>query len=144
MTADRIYRVSKINPLVLLLLVVVFFMSLLWIAKGLFKILSFLTPVFFIGALILNYKVVWGYFKWLGASVKRNPAFGIAAIILSILGSSFVAAFLFFRALSSKGLTEKKAIGEYVKYETVEDDFLDLSDVKEKGKKIKEDYNDVF
>ena len=144
MTGDRILKITKINPLLLLLMVVVVIMALYWIAKGLFKIFALLTPVFFIGAILLNYKVVLGYGKWLIASVKRNPAFGIAAIILSVLGSSFVAAFLFFRALSTRNISSGKKIGEYVNYETVEEDFLDLSDVKEQGKKMNTDYNDVF
>ena len=144
MTGNRMFKLTKTNPLILLGMVVVFIIALYWIAKGLFKIFTFLTPVFFIGALLLNYKVVLGYGKWLITSVKKNPIFGIAAIILSILGSSFVAAFLFFRALSTRNGSLVGKSGGFVEYETVEEDFLDLSEIKAADKKVRSDYDDVF
>jgi len=145
MTIDKIYKLSKVNPLLLLLGVGVIFISLLWIAKGLFTLFNYISPFLLIAAVFLNYRVVLGYGKWLLTSIRRNPVFGIAALVLTILGHPFVTAFLFFRSLSSRGLASSKSIGEYVNYETVEeDDFLDLSDVKEKGKKMNQDYNDVF
>ncbi len=148
MSIERMIKITKVNPLVLLLGIALFFIALYWIAKGLFTVLSYLTPIFLIGALVLNYRVVLGYGKWLWASLMRNPLFGIVAVVLSVLGISFVSLFLFVRALSSRSGEGKykstKMQGDYIKYEEVEEDFLDLSELQEAKKSLDDDYNDVF
>lgn len=145
MSSRKIYEVTKLNPFVFLLILVLFIMSLFWLTKGLLKILSFIAPVLLIGALIVNYRVVLGYGKWISDSLKRNPLFGILAIIFTIIGFPIVSAFLFVRALLSKGVgtSSVRKRGEYIKYEKVDEDFLDLSELKEHKKKIDNDYNDI-
>ena len=101
MSIERMIKVSRVNPLFLLLGVAVFFVALFYIAKGIFTLLSWAFPVFLVGALILDYKVVLGYVKWLFSSLRRNPVFGIVAIVLSVIGIPFVSVFLFLRALAS-------------------------------------------
>ena len=148
MSIERMIKVSRVNPLFLLLGVAVFFVALFWIAKGVFTLLSWVFPAFLVGALILNYRVVLGYIKWLFSSLKRNPVFGIVAIVLSVVGIPFVSVFLFLRALASrgidKGVESMTKEGDYIPYQEVEEDFLDLSQIEAHKKSIDNEYSDVF
>lgn len=146
MNASTIYSMRKVNPLVLLLFVVLLIVSVFFIAKLVFKLLYFVAPVLFIGALLINYKVVWGYGKWLVQSFKRSALFGVLAVLFTFIGSPFVALFLFLRALSSRGygMSGIQQIG-YSDYEVVDDeDFLDLTNVTEQKKRIDKDYGEMF
>lgn len=148
MSIERMIKVSRINPLFLLLGVAVFFVALFYLAKGIFTLLSWAFPVFLVGALILDYKVVLGYVKWLFNSLKSNPVFGIVATVLTVLGIPFVSVFLFLRALASRGMDPGVAVkntqGDYIPYEEVEDDFLDLTQIEAQKKNIDNEYSDVF
>ena len=96
----------------------------------------------------MNYRVVLGYIKWLFSSLKRNPVFGIVAIVLSVVGIPFVSVFLFLRALASrgidKGVESMTKEGDYIPYQEVEEDFLDLSQIEAHKKSIDNEYSDVF
>lgn len=146
MTTQRSYQISKLNPIVLLIGFVLVIAALFWVAKSILKILAMAAPVIFLAAIIINYKVVLGYGKWLLDAFKRNPIFGAIAALFTFIGFPLVSVFLLIRAVTSKGLqnafNEKK--GEFIKYEEVEEDFLDISKVKEQKKKLDNDYNDVF
>lgn len=148
MSIERIIKVSKVNPLLLLLGVALFFVTLFWIAKGIFTLLSWVFPAFLIGAVILNYRVVLGYLKWLLSSLRRNPVFGIVAIVLSVIGIPFVSVFLFMRALATRGMRDDTSHtsvpGEYISYEEVDDDVLDLPEVRSRQEGRDNEYNDVF
>ncbi|MFT4566065.1 MAG: Na+-transporting methylmalonyl-CoA/oxaloacetate decarboxylase gamma subunit [Saprospiraceae bacterium] len=148
MSIERMIKVSRVNPLFLLLGVAVFFVVLFWLAKGIFTLLSWAFPAFLVGALIINYRVVLGYVKWLFSSLKRNPVFGIIAIVLSVIGIPFVSVFLFMRALATRGMDQSSTsltkIGNYIPYEEVEDDFLDLSEIEAQKKSIDNEYSDIF
>ena len=144
MSSQRIYKIGSVNPFVFLIVVAVIIMAVFWVAKSIFRLLNLIAPFLLIGALILNYRVVLGYGKWLAQSVQRNPVFGILAIIFTLIGFPLVAGFLFMRALSTRGGNNTAGkLGEYIRYEEVDDDFLDLSDIKEQKKKLDDDYNDV-
>ena len=146
MTSYKTFKFGKIHPLLLLGIFIAIILGLFWIAKGIFKLLSFIAPVILIAALVINYRVVLGYLRWLGESFQRNPIFGVVAIALSFLAFPLVAVFLLFRAMSSKGIGMDQIKNQrFDQYEEVEDDdFMDLSDVKEKKQKLDNDYNDVF
>jgi hypothetical protein len=90
---------------------VLFFVGLFYLANFIFKILWWVAPALLIVTLILDYKVITGYLKWLGSSFKRNWVFGILLGILTVLGFPLVTAFLFFKALFRKKV--KKAQDEY-------------------------------
>jgi len=118
---------------------------LFWIAKSILKVLSLVAPVLLVAAVIINHKVVIGYGRWLLDSIKRNPVFGIIAVLFTILGFPIVSMFLLLRALASKGMARAVSQkGEFIKYEEVNEDFLDISDIKKHKKKLDNDYNDVF
>ncbi len=146
MNTATINTMKKVNPLVILLGVVLLITVVYLVAKAIFKLLYFVAPVLFIGALLINYKVVWGYGKWLVSTFKRNIVFGLLATLFTVIGSPFVSLFLFLRALTSRGygVPGIGAIG-FSDYEVVEDEeFLDLSELKEQKKKLDKDYGDMM
>lgn len=146
MTTQKSYQINKLNPIVLLVGFVLVIATLFWVAKSILKLLAMAAPVIFIAALVINYKVVLGYGKWLLEAFKRNPLFGAIATLFTIIGFPLVSLFLLIRAITSKGLQNsfntKK--GEFIKYEEVKEDFLDISDIEHQKKKLDNDYNDIF
>ena len=142
---------TKINPILALLVAVVFMFSLFWLAKGVFTILSFAFPVMLIATAIINYRVLLGFGKWVLNALKINPAIGIVIILFTIFAYPIVGLFLLFKALGTRGVkgdptdAEEPIEGEYIKFEKVEeDDFLDLSELKKSKEKIQNNYNDLF
>ena len=146
MSSHRTYRFGNTNPFVILAFFAVAIFALFWIAKSILRLLTFIAPFLLIGALVLNHRVVIGYGKWLLGALKRNPLLGVVAIFFTFIGFPLVAGFLFMRALSTRketgGVFDQKK-GEYIKYEEVSDDFLDLTDLEERKKKLDDEYNDV-
>src|SRR5262245_46908387 len=59
---------------------------LFFIARGIFKILTIASPALIIMALLINYRTVLGYLRFMINLLRRNPFGGIIAIILSIIG----------------------------------------------------------
>ena len=78
-----------------LILVAILFVIFI-IAKAIFKLLLIASPFLLLGALILNYRTVINYFKFLLSLLRRNALAGIIAVILSIVGFP-VLAFVDFR-----------------------------------------------
>lgn len=145
MSTNRSYQFSKVNPLVLLVGFVAVIIVLFWLAKKILGIISMIAPFLLIASLIINHKVVLGYGKWIVQSFKRNWIFGLVAAVFTVIGFPLVAVFLLIRALASKGIVNSdKVKGEYVSYEEVNEDFLDLTELTEKTKKTDNDYKDVF
>jgi len=68
-----------------LLILAVFFAALFFLAQGIFWLFSYIAPVFLIAALILDYKVVFGFFQFIWKLLKEKTLFGIVAIILKFL-----------------------------------------------------------
>lgn len=144
MSTNKMFGFSKVNPIMLLVGFAFLVVLLFWVAKSVLKLLSFVAPVVFIAALVINYRVVLGYGKWLIGSLKRNPIFGIVAILFSIVGFPVVSIFLLLRALATRGVSNPMKDTAFTPYEEVQDDFLDLSEIKEYEKKVDNNYNDVF
>lgn len=135
--------ISTIAGLVILVLV---FVALFMLARFVFRILTFLSPVLIIAALILDYKVVVGYGKWLLDLVRRNPVSGVVAILLTIFGFPLVAAFLAGKALFTRNLKkarkeqQKGLRGEYIDFEEVEEEPpLQLPELSRQRPKMKEE-----
>lgn len=144
MATNKSFSVTKINPLLLLVGFVFILAMLFWVAKSVLSLLSWASPVLFLAAIVINYRVVIGYGKWLLASLKRNPIFGIAAILFSVLGFPLVSIFLLLRAIATRGVANPMDDTQFSPYEEVEEDFLDISKIKEYEKRVDNDYNDVF
>lgn len=114
-----------------ILFLVLIFVGLFFVAKGVFTLLSWLAPIFLILTLFIDYKVIVNYGQWILKMLKTNLLVGIGAVLLTVFGFPVVSGFLLGKALISKKLketlgqfeqpTRKKE--EYVAYEEIEDDF---------------------
>ncbi|MEL6866692.1 MAG: hypothetical protein AAFP19_19865 [Bacteroidota bacterium] len=119
--------VNPFNSISSILVLVLVFVGLYFIAKGIFSILTLLAPVLLIGALILDYRVVVNYGKWLVNLLKSNPLMGIGAILLTVFGFPVIAGFLCIKAYLYRKVNkiqkdvEEKRQGEYVDFEEVPD-----------------------
>lgn len=136
---------------------------MIWLAitavKGVFSILSFFAIPLFIIAMILNFRVLPDYVSWVAGKIKQDPLKGILIAGGSLVGYPLVAAWLAFKAYTTRKFGKGKKVkeekkGEYVKYEEVEEDedFLELEDIDKVRQKrpqaqpqAKEnDYDDLF
>ena len=147
MSGFKTYTLGRTSPLMALLAFALIIMFLYWLAKGVFTLLAWAFPVMIIVTAIINYKVILGFGRWIWDSFKRNPIMGLGLTAFSVIAHPFVGLYLLFRAISSKSDTTKtfKALkGDFIAYEEVEDDFLDLSEIKKSKKNIDDKYNDLF
>ncbi len=115
----------KVNGIMGLIMVILFFIVLFFIARGIFTILAWAAPVLIIAALLINYRTVVGYLKFLWDLLRRRPLMGILAIILSVVGFPIVSGFLLGKAILDKRIKsyrkeiEVRRDGELVDYEDV-------------------------
>ena len=117
---------------------VLFFVMLYFLAKGLFWILSLVAPILLIATLIIDHKVILDYGKFIFKLLKDNPLVGILGVLLTVVGFPVVSGFLFFKALARRTINSKlEAIkkerqGEYAEYEEIVEDveFLELPQVE--------------
>ena len=135
-----------------------FLAMMIWMAisavKGIFTLLSWIAIPLFIVALILNYRVVTDYIGWIWNTLKKDPLKGLLYSAASVLGYPIVSAYLAFKAYGSRKMGQKKEAqqkgkGDYIKYEDVEDDFLELEDLdkieeKQIQKPSANKYDDLF
>lgn len=126
---------NPLSALAGLLILVVVLVALFMLARFVFRILAFLSPALIIAALFLDYKTVTGFGKWLIDLVRRNPLMGIAAIVLTVLGFPLVSAFLAGKALLTRNMRKAKEeqeqarTGEYIEFEEVEEEPLELPEL---------------
>ena len=140
------------NPLWSILIGVFFLVALFFIARFIFRILYFLSPLFLIAALVIDYKVVLNFGKWLINLVKQNAVLGIGAIVLSVFGFPLVSVYLAGRALFNKRIKEAEQAyetrtkGEIVDFEELDSEPLQLRELEEDTPKRKEnnEYEDLF
>jgi hypothetical protein len=83
------------------------FIALIFAAKGIFWILSWIAPILFIAALIINYRVPMFYGKMLLDLVKSNPLAGIIVIGLSAAFFPIVAAALLGLTILNRKVVKK-------------------------------------
>jgi hypothetical protein len=109
-----------------LIVLIVLLVLLFFIARGIFKLLSFVAPILLIAAAIIDHTVIVGYVHWLVKLLKRNVLIGLGAIVLSIVGFPVVSAFLLGRALMNrkvKSMERQSRVerdGELIDYEELE------------------------
>ncbi len=154
-----IYRKTsqfKLDSVASLLLFIVFIVAMFFILRGIFIVLTWIAPVLLIAAFFIDRSVVINYIKWLGSLVKSNPALGVVAILLSIVGYMGVFPYLFFKALFKKKIKniqekyEQEQKGELIDFEEIESkkntDLLDLPplDQQEKKSHTQDKYDKLF
>ncbi|MDZ4746920.1 MAG: hypothetical protein SH808_00415 [Saprospiraceae bacterium] len=134
---------------------VLLFLGLFFIAKGVFTVLAWIAPVLIILALLINYRTVLNYLKFMLALLQRNPVGGIIGILLSFFGFPILAGVLFGKSILDRKVkklndayrAEKE--GEFVEFEEIikpnRETKLDLPPL-EKQAPIKKDnqYEDLF
>lgn len=110
----------------MIIVLVAALIAVFFIARGIFKILSFLAPILLIAAAIIDHTVIVNYAKGLVDLTKRNLLVGLGAILLSVIGYPVVFAYLLGRALMNKkikNMEEEERIhreGKLVDYEELE------------------------
>ena len=82
-----------------ILMLIVGFVALWFIAKSVFTVLAWAAPFLLLGAVLINYKTVLGFARFILQMLQRNVLMGIVAIILIIFGFPIVSGFLFGKAI---------------------------------------------
>lgn len=129
---------SPFSGLVGIVVAIAFFVALFWFVQFLFKLLWWLLPVMVIATAVIDHKVILNFFGWIGSLFKRNPLYGLLAGVLTIVGAPVVALFLLGRALIGKKINdlkqavEEKQQGEFVEYEEVSSETLELPQLEER------------
>ncbi|HZV71228.1 MAG TPA: hypothetical protein VFG10_16855 [Saprospiraceae bacterium] len=104
---------------------VLLLVGLFFIAKGIFTVLAWASPFLLAGALIVNYKTVLNYLKFILSLLQRNILAGIIAIVLSVIGFPVLSGVLFGKALFDRKIRRlqqahaNQVAGEFVEYEEV-------------------------
>jgi len=152
----REYRFDKNNNPFSSVLGVIFMVlalvALFIVARFMVRILYFVAPVILIAAAIVDYKVIMDYGKWLVRLTKRNTLMGIGSIALSVIFYPFVGIFLLGKALFKRRVRQAEEEqrqmqeGEYIDFEDVSDDTLELPRMEksERKEEKKDDRYDQF
>ncbi|MEM1323936.1 MAG: hypothetical protein AAGG75_26990 [Bacteroidota bacterium] len=128
MTYNRKIDVNPGNSLGGIILLVLVFVGLYFIAKGIFTLLSWLAPLFIVATLFINYKVLVNYGVWVVNLFKKNPLMGVGMVLLTIFGFPIISGFLFAKALlyrkvdQMKQQHEENKQGELIDYEEIDDE----------------------
>lgn len=116
-------------------MLIAFLVLLFVIARSIFKILAWASPILIILAVIIRYRTVLDFLKYLWLLLRRNPLMGVLAIILCIVGFPVVSAFLFGKAILDRRIdryTEavrkhhEGELTEYVDVTHLNEETLDL------------------
>jgi len=150
-----IQKQVKFNPIsaimgVLFLLVGLF--ALLWVAKSIFTILAWIAPLLLIATLIIDYRTVLNYGKWILNKLNDNFLSGVIYVLLTIFGFPVVSLFLFGKALLSRKIRsieqslQDEQQGQYADFEIVEEEpiVLDLPPIERRKEHRKDDYEQLF
>ncbi len=138
---------QTILSIVFLLLV---FLALFWVARSIFTILSWLSPVFLILTLIINYNIILNYGKWLWKLLTESTLVGILATVLTVIGFPVVSFLLFGRALlyrktkALKKAYEEERYGTYTEYEEIEEEPLELREIQKDLRHNDDPYEQLF
>ncbi len=117
------------NAIIGVAVIVVFMVGLFMLARFVFRILAFLSPIMLIAALVIDYTVVTDYLKWVRNTFRRDAIAGVIIGILSVIGFPVLSGYFLARALLKKQVKkakaeyERKRDGDLVEYEELETDF---------------------
>lgn len=133
------YRTQSSSPfggIISIIFFLLFFVALFYVAKFVFMILWYASPIIFIAALILDFAGVTNYGKWLINLGKRNLLAGVGATLLSMVAFPLVALFLLGKALFKKKVKEMQGQFEPTdgRPTPAEDDFIDYEEVVDEPK----------
>ena len=138
-----------------IIMVVLIMLGLFYMARFIFTILYYLSPIMLIAALIIDHKVVTGYAKWIVGLFKKNPIMGIGSVLLTAIGFPVVTTFLLGKALFKKRIkaaqeeAEKARKGEFIEYEELDTKPLELPELEPRKAQKKQssdssEYDELF
>ncbi len=114
------------SNLISILIAIGVLVALFFLARAVFSVLAWIAPVLLLLALIINYRTVVNFGKWLWELLLRSPLMGVLAILLTFVGFPVVAAFLFGKSFIDRRMRrymqEQGMIDEYIDYEEVPDE----------------------
>ncbi len=145
----------KGNGILGFIFLVLLLVGIYFIARGIFTVLSIVAPFLILGALIINYRTVINYLKFVLSLLQRSPLTGIIAILLSIVGFPVLSGVLFGKAILDRKVRRRqqelraRKEGEYVEYEEVirkvPDEELELPPFEKPQPQKKDNrYEDLF
>jgi len=138
------------NIILGLVILFLFFLGFFYLTRFIFTLLYYLSPILFIATLIIDYKVVVSYFKWIVGLLKRNVVMGVVARIISVVGFPVVLALLLGRALLGKRIKkakenfEQQRRGTYTDYEELESRRTNIELPEVKPKEKRNNYDELF
>jgi hypothetical protein len=141
------------NGIIGMVFLIGFFVLLFFLAKGIFNLLSLVAPVLIAGALLIHYRTVTGFLRFLWDLLRRRPLTGILAVLLTVLGFPIVSGFLFGKAILDRRIRSfqsdlnRRVEGELVDYEEiVEEEDAEILELKSlsKGKQESSSYENLF
>ena len=145
----------RFNGIIGFAFMVLLFVGLFFIAKGVFTVLAWVAPVLIILALLINYRTVLNYLKFMLGLLQRNPVGGIIGILLSFFGFPILAGVLFGKSILDRKVKklneayQAEKDGEFVEFEEIikpeRETKLELPPM-EKQAPVKKDnqYEDLF
>ena len=145
----------RLNGIIGFIVLVMILVTLFFLAKGLFDIMAWVAPALIIGALIINYRTVLNYLKFMLGLFQRNVLTGIVAVILSVLGFPILSGILFGKAILDRKVRklrqahQSRQEEEFVEYEEVlppkDNEKTELPPIqKEEAPKKENRYEDLF
>ncbi len=141
---------NPFNSIVGIVVMVLALLALFFVARFIIRILYFIAPLILIAAAIIDYKVIVGYVKWLISLTRRNTLVGIGAIALSALFYPFVGIFLLGKALLKRRIKQAEQMqqhtreGEYIEFEDLSDETLELPRMEKRDPERKEKREDRY
>jgi energy-coupling factor transporter transmembrane protein EcfT len=152
----------RLNGIIGFVFMVLVFVALFFVAKGIFTVLAWIAPVLIGLALLINYRTILNYLKFMLSLLQRNPLGGIIGILLSFFGFPILAGVLFGKSILDRKVRklneayQARQEAEYVEYEEVikpeKETKLDLPPLKKDSPILEEEppakkdnrYEDLF
>ena len=114
------------NGIIGFVLAIAIVVLLFFFMKGVFTILAWAAPFLLLATVLINYRTVTNFLKWLYELFFRNPIMGIVALVLIFFGFPVVAGFLFGKSIFDRKVRLLVEANErenaFIEYEEVDDE----------------------
>jgi hypothetical protein len=145
----------RLNGIMGFISMIAFLLIVILLIRGLWKLLYIAAPVLILLSLLINYRTLLNYFRFLFGLLHRNPLSGILAILLSVIGFPFLSGILFGKSILDRKIRKLQQAheagehGELVDYEEVirpeREEELPLPPLEKQKPEPKENpYKDLF
>jgi hypothetical protein len=145
----------RLNGIIGFLFMVGVLILLFFLAKGIFNLLQLVAPVLIILTLLINYRTVVNFLKYMLNLLRRNPLVGIVGVVLCVIGFPILSGVLFFKSIFDRKVRKlekeyhKQKEGEFVEYEEVirdnDEETIELPPLEKRGRDSATDpYKDLF